>query len=314
MTLEEATFLLSAEKSDATSDHKYYVGILFDYLQDETSSVEASITDNYVESNYSLQDHIAVKPRVYRLRGCVGEVLFVNTYKSLNKYEDFKGKHPVFKKTIDAINNIGALSGIVSNYTQAAMNITKQIESSYDRYKQIIDNFRNQTNEYKGKRQKVCYDILSNMLKNRVPVTIENLAFDSEEFQANSYPKLYFLQSVSAHQGDNAYISDIEVTIKEFRIATTQTTQIDTKKFGGYVASQTVQEANNGLAKGNTVAPETAQKAIQVTQEDKARANTDTIKGLPPKNPIKRFYLKLQENTAQYNSQIEKSRSLGYIK
>ena len=265
MTLEEATIILEgrAEKSNTASTEPYYVDIFFDYIQDETSSVEAQITDNYVESNYSIQDHIAIKPRVYRLRGCVGEVIFKNIYNSDTYFRTFRNQHPILKKTLETVNNIGALSGTVSNYTQAAINITKQIESSYDRYKQIYDNFRNQTNQYRGKRQKVCYDILTNMLRNRIPVTIDGLAFDSDEFQVNSYPKTFFIQSVSAHQGDNAFISDIEVTIKEFRIATTKTTQIDTSKFAGYLSSQTTDESNNGLAKGDTVSQEQQEKAIE---------------------------------------------------
>lgn len=253
MTIEQAILLQGGvQKYNFKTDDNYKVGILFDYIQDETGSVEAQITDNYVESNYSLQDHIAIKPQVYRLRGCVGEVIFENTYKSLNRYEQFKNNHPIFKKTMDAVTGIGALSSTVSNYTQAAINITKQIESSYDRYSQILNNYRNNT-FYKGKRQKVCYDILSTMLKNRVPVTIEELAFDSNEFPKYNYPHLYFIQSVSAHQGESAYITDIEVTIKEFRIATTKTTKIDTKQFAGASAIQKTEEATNGVAKGEEV-------------------------------------------------------------
>ena len=75
-----------------TTNNKYsglwkYIAVLFDYIQDETSTVSADITDNWVESNYTLQDHIAIKPRIYRLRGCVGEVLYENVYKFLEKFE-----------------------------------------------------------------------------------------------------------------------------------------------------------------------------------------------------------------------------------
>lgn len=257
------------------------LGILFDYIQDETSTVEAEITDNWVESNWSYQDHIAIKPRVYRVRGCVGEVFYENISKALNKYEDFKAAHPVFQKTTEVLNGVSMLSGIVSNYTRAAMNIVKQIESSYDRYKQIFDNFT-KANQIRGKRQAVLYEILVYMMQQRVPIQITSFAFGAEIFpELHPYGKLFFIQSVSARQGDNAFISDIEITIKEVRIAQTKTTKVDKSKFGGFVASQKVKEATNGLAKGEEVAQDVAQDVVLETADKIKEKTKETLKGNP---------------------------------
>jgi len=239
-----------------TTNNKYsglwkYIAVLFDYIQDETSTVSADITDNWVESNYTLQDHIAIKPRIYRLRGCVGEVLYENVYKFLEKFEEEKIKHPVFSKTIDTVNAISSLSGTVSSYTQAAINVVKQIESSYDRYKKIYDNFT-KANQLQGKRQAILYEMLVYMMQNRLPVHLTNLAFGDEVLkELYIYEKKYFIQSVSAHQGNNAYISDIEVTVKEIRVAVTKTTKVDSKKYSGIAANTS--EAKNGLAKAQEV-------------------------------------------------------------
>ena len=169
------------------------VGLLFDYIQDESSTVEAEITDNWVESNWAYQDHIAIKPRIYRVRGCVGEVLYENIYKALNKFDAFKEDHPVFQKTMNVLGGVGALSGTISNYTQAALNVVKQIESSYDRYKRIFDNFT-KANQIRGKRQAVLYEMLVYMMQQRVPVQITKLAYGEEIFpELHPYGKIYFI-------------------------------------------------------------------------------------------------------------------------
>lgn len=279
---------LNEDKSTANAKWAN-LGILFDYIQDETSSVEAEITDNWVESNWSYQDHIAIKPRIYRVHGCVGEVIYENIYKALEKYSEFKEAHPVFAKTTEILSGISLMSGVVSNYTRAALNIVKQIESSYDRYKKIFDNFT-KTNQIRGKRQAVLYEMLVYMMQQRLPVKITGFAFGKENFpELHPYNKLFFIQSVSARQGDNAYISDIELTIKEVRIATTKTTKVDKSKFGGFVASQKTEEATNGLAKG---------KALPLNFVKETLGKADTISAAPKPtigSKIKTFTLKTIE-------------------
>ncbi len=295
MTVESTGYNILSGTITADSNNAQGVAILFDYIQDETSSVEADITDNWVESNYSIQDHIAIKPRMYRLRGCVGEVVFENTWAVLDALDNFQAQHPVLSKTIETVNTIGSISGITSNYTQTAINIAKQIESSYDRYKKVWQNFTKQ-NQFVNKRQKAVYAILQQMLQTRTPVKLSSLMYTLEPFIENQYDKMYYLQSVSAHQGENAYISDIEVTIKEFRIATTKTTKIDKNKYGGLVASQKTSEANNGDAKGNPVSPETAQKAVNSVAEKNKEVAKAALKGKPlAYNAAKTFYNSLQK-------------------
>lgn len=228
------------------------VAILFDYIQDETSTVEATITDNWIESNYVVQDHIAIKPRIYRIRGCVGEVIYENISLFLNKIDDFKEKHPVFQKTMEVMNGVSVFSGVVSNYTRAAINLVKQIESSYDRYKQIYENFT-KANQIRGKRQAVLYEMLVYMMQNRIPVKITKLAFSEVFEESYPYEKQFFIQSVSARQGENAYISDIELTIKEVRIAATKTTQVDKSKFAGMTATAKAEQTTQGNASTKAV-------------------------------------------------------------
>lgn len=289
MTIENAGYVLQGQISTTDNDAQK-VAIFFDYIQDETSTVEADITDNWVESNYSLQDHIAIKPRMYRLRGCVGEVIYEDVYRFVEALEGFKNNHPILAKTVDTLNNVAGLSGIVSNYTRAAINLVKQLESSYDRYVKVWKNLTKR-NQYVNKRQKAVYAILQQMLQNRIPVKLTGLMFNLEAFSEGQYDKLYYLQSVSAHQGETEYLSDIEVTIKEFRIATTKTTKVDKNKFAGITATQKTSEANNGTAKGDPVSSENSTKAIDSVQNKAKDVAKEALKNHPMAyNAVKTMY------------------------
>ena len=50
-------------------------GFLFDILEDEEVLLESIITDSYVETNISVQDHIALRPLRFTLKAFVGELV-----------------------------------------------------------------------------------------------------------------------------------------------------------------------------------------------------------------------------------------------
>jgi len=255
--------------------------ILFTFIDDETSTVEASITDNFVETNHSVQDHIAIKPRIYRLRGCVGEV----TYKSSNEWikvlsQNIKDNHPLLQKTLNAMKPITAISGVVSNATQTAIAVVNQLESSYNRYRKIIeDNFLSKKQkQLTGKMQETVAADLNRILELRVPVNLKGLKFETTWTKGDDYKRIYYLQSVSAHQGSNNFITDIEVTIKEFRIATTKITKVDSKNT---ISVTQTTEVNNGKAKGQDPT-EKSKEQLNNTLLDKAKkATKDALKGHP---------------------------------
>lgn len=228
------------------------VAILFDVIDDETLTTEAAITDNYVEGNFAIQDHIAIKPKIYRLRGCVGEIVYRSESDLFNFLNKKLANHPQLQKTLNVTKAIGAVSGVVSNYTQAAMSIARQLESSYNRYKKMLDEWKDPS-PIKGKRQQEVVSMLNFVLQNRIPVTLHTLKYDYDsEGLGTNYENEYYLQSVSSHQGQNNFITDIEITIKEVRYATPKITTLDKSKFNfGEVPTANIQKAtetNQGIA------------------------------------------------------------------
>ena len=50
-------------------------GFQFDIFEEHKSELQAEITDHFVEDNSTRQDHIAIKPERFTLRGFVGELV-----------------------------------------------------------------------------------------------------------------------------------------------------------------------------------------------------------------------------------------------
>lgn len=274
------------------------VVFLFSFVDDETSSAEATITDNYVETNHSVQDHIAIRPRVYRLRGCVGEVVYRGSEKFLKAILEKANSHPILQKTITASSAISAISPIVGNYTQLAVNVVNQVESSFNRYKQMIDNLLpSRTPALQGKHQKLAVAYLNRLLELRQEVNLKGLKFNeifNDDEAGKAIERKYYLQSVTAHQGNNDFISDIEVQIKEFRIATTKTAKMDKNKYGGLCAVQKTSEANNGPAKGEDVYMSSAQDEPQYMTPIQSRQKVGEKE------------VQIRYNAIKYQSEIER--------
>ena len=247
------------------------VAILFTFIDDETSVLEAAITDNYVETNYAQQDHIAIKPRIYRLRGCVGEVVYKGSTEWNDWITDEISNHPVLQKTLDFLQPILAVSGVVNSAVQSARNVINQLESSYNRYKKMVQNlFITRQNQLTGQMQETVVADLNRILELRVPVNLKGLKFEKTLDKGNNYKRTYYLQSVSAHQGSNNFISDIEVTIKEFRIATTDVVALDPQQYGAFKidtsANQKSDEVNGGPASVQEPPKPAVEAAIKTMQ------------------------------------------------
>lgn len=258
------------------------MAIIFTYIEDETSTMEASITDNWVETNHTVQDHIAVKPRIYRLRGCVGEVVYVGTSEWMKKINEKINQNPILQKTINVLKPIASISGVVSNATQAAINVVNQLESSYNRYRKMIEDnlITSKKRKILNQKQETVVAWLNRILETRTEVTLKGLRFEKTLTKGDNFERKYYLQSVSAHQGNNGYITDIEVTIKEFRIATTAITQLD-QKYAEPVNQMKTAEVDQGQARG--VEPETKISDVpvikQIQQAAKSATEGQTIPG-----------------------------------
>ena len=264
MTIEQAKLLPKIQQAITLiggitlNDTNLDVYAYFDFIEDESKTAETQITDNFVESNYAIQDHIAIRPKIYRLRGYVGEVIYTKPEYFLNWLLNL-----IPSSALSKISNIfklgSSLSPIVGSYTKSAIQVVNQLNDSFDRYKKIIENFTGE-NELINKRQNVCNSILFYLMDNRIPISIKGLAFERK--YGKEYNSQYYIQSIQAHQGSNRFQSDFEVVLKEIRIATTKVS--DVKKVAETKANaiQSTDIINTGKA-SKIKAPTDTEKAFQ---------------------------------------------------
>lgn len=229
-------FLVAPE----SMDEEVYI---FDTRGDEEVTLESEITDNWVEDNSSMQDHIGLKPITITLSGYVGEL------KNTPRTE------------IQAAQK--ATSSILESVSPLAPQLTTQSQYIFNRTQEIYDIYQkaNETEER-----------IENTLK-KIPVpdnaTKQQQAFGRfyEMWTTRQLSNVYTpfgaftsmaIETISAKQGeDSPYITEFAVTFKKVRIADTIYTNKQKKKKAGRADKTLSKEVDKGVKKSNTVAMRT---------------------------------------------------------
>ena len=229
-------------------------GLYFDVVMEHSVSIQNQITDNYLENNTAIQDHIAKSPIVVSLRGLSGELVYKPPIKSLkwmytsaNKYiqKIFNKDNPMANNNLltDKLTIIPALLPPVDNITQQAKNAVQYVESSVNRYKKIVE-VQNFKQEYRETRLAQIYNDLIN-LRNSNTLLIVDTPYSSFGDMA--------IQSITLRQGNQNYITDIELTLKQINYAEVKTTKADSAVLAKYNEVARAEVENCGKAQGVNV-------------------------------------------------------------
>lgn len=218
------------------------IALYFDTIEEHTLSIQNQITDNYIENNTSIQDHIAHSPITISMRGLIGEIVYKPPMKAINEIIG-KINTPFIQNYGITISNklspIAALLPPVSNVTQVARNAVQYVEASYRRYEKIIKSFGQ--GGYRQTRLEEVYDKLKIMRDYNDLLIVETpyQVFDN-----------MVIQSLTLRQGNVNYASDIEITLKQINYASTYTTEPNLEVMAMYNAVQRTDPANHGKAQG----------------------------------------------------------------
>lgn len=226
-------------------------GLYFDIIQEHNISIQNSITDNWVENNTAIADHIAHQPLIITLRGISGEIVFVPPTKTLDTL--YKGVNSAIQNRladgkmannnviIDKLTLIPALLPPVDNITQLAKNAVQYIESSYKLYEKIIKNF---TNNNRESHLWQIYRELEEISASNTAMIVETpfKVFDN-----------MYIQSINFTQGNQLYSADIVLTLKQINFTETLTTGVDEKTMAKYNAYARAKQENHGLVPGKTI-------------------------------------------------------------
>lgn len=190
-------FLVAPEKIGS----EVYV---FDTRGDEEVTLESDITDNYVEDNTSVQDHIGLKPETITLTGYVGEL----TNKPAEELKDIQDANvrPLIESFNPFAPQITASAQYVLNRAEEAFNIYKKMDRTLPRLEDALN--RVPVPPQVTNQQKV-FATFEELWRLRRTVTVYTPFMVMQNMA---------IQSVHAKQGeDSAYISDFTVTFKKIR-------------------------------------------------------------------------------------------------
>lgn len=207
-------------------------GFLFDIISVEEVSNQADITDHYIEDNTSIQDHVALRPRRFTLRGYSGE---------LN--DDLQQALAQLFSSVTGILPVGTYLPV---FTRGAQQTYSQIQVALEKTNQAISEANNlfgvfQTFSTMATKQQAAYNALLAMQQSR-----QFCAVDTPYGTFNNM----IIEDLRARQDDRTLmVSEFSVTFKEIRIVSTVVSTITISSLGR-VANAASVVANNGPAPG----------------------------------------------------------------
>lgn len=182
-------------------------GFLFTIIDVEEMFVDSEVTDHYVEQNYAIQDHVALKPITFTLKGFQGELVdiagvpfnpILNTILALAPLTQ---ANPAFN-----IQDSQVYSAIALQSAQA-QNVINQVPSLFS----LITSLSTiQT------MQQQAFNFFLSARNNRQLMTIQT-----------PYGLLnnYIIENFRARQpGDSRFMSDFTVTFKQIQVVSTAVT------------------------------------------------------------------------------------------
>ena len=224
------------------------IAIYFDIIQEHSVNLMSEITDNWMENNTVIGDHIANAPLTITLRGLSGEVVYVPNNEDAQRLLE-QAKRVSNIKRVEKLSKLTSLYPPIDNLTQLAKNVKDYVEASADRYIGIIKQFTNSNNaqaisaanpinEYKIK---IIYDQLEKIRLNKLALLVET--------PFKTFDNMY-IQSLVFRQGNVNYQTDIELTLKQVYFMDSQTTKADEKVLAKYSQMQRADVEDHGKTQG----------------------------------------------------------------
>ena len=175
-------------------------GFIFDILGDEEVSLDSDITDHYVEENYAVQDHIALRAPKFTLTGYIGELNDVLQNKFLNILTSIQSMAGIGSYTM----SFGAQATQVYNAVASAVSqVTTVVNQAQNIYNTIGNPSTSET------RQQSAYNAFVTLYMNRTLCVVETPWATWTDMG---------IESIRILQRDaNKMVSEFSVTFKQIR-------------------------------------------------------------------------------------------------
>ena len=214
------------------------VNYYFDVISEHSIEMINQITDNYVENNTAIQDHIAQNPLIISISGISGEKVFrydpavANQLLAEAQFQAAKMGNSInfnnlqadsfwdlvglgsYAKDLNKLSAIAVLYPPVSNYMQVAKNAAELVDAAVSKYSNLYHSI---FNKEKGSATEVFGENI--LTETRLKEIYNNLA----QLRANNIALVVstpygifadmYIQSVRLRQGNELYVTDIEMSL-----------------------------------------------------------------------------------------------------
>jgi len=205
----------------------------------ETMSLNADVTDYYVENNIAYQDHIALKPKVFTISGEVGELTWFRKDEKETAWANDGIFSAVEQKLYPVVSFFPPVAKQASAIQEKALKIMGVVDS--------LDNFANRfwnllSNDDVDTEQKKSFKYLAALWQARIPIDIRT-----------PYGKIrnYVIQSIEFTQPDRTVDkSQVKISFKEFKTVIEKRTRVDQSKYQGRSSAQQAAKKNKGTTSG----------------------------------------------------------------
>ena len=228
-------------------------GFLFDVPREDQVNLNIDVTDHFTENNSFINDHIVNQPITITLSGFQGELVFERPSGIAGAAQQIQNR----LETVEAY-----LGERTPGAIQQAQDIVGQAQSAISTINQTLDRAQNVIGLLDGQegpeetRQQRAYNQLNAFRLARTPVTVQT---PWAYFNSMIITSLTFIQTEESQD-----YSDISVSLKEFRVAETQTVAFDEDLFPPRTQVQDAPAEDQGLVRGEE-GPD-ASVLFQITQ------------------------------------------------
>lgn len=220
-------------------------GFIFDIISSERVQLNSDITDHYVEDNISVQDHIALRPEHFTLRGYVGELNDVLERALIS--------------AVTTTQRLSIVNSFIPTFTTQALQLYSQVADVAARVKQGINQAQNLYDLFTQKstnatKQQRGYNYFKSIWISRQLLTVET---PWEIFEDMA------IESVSSEQDETTnMVTNFSVTFKRIRTTKTLVSFDLSKVADGRAADMVAQIANKGITKGQEASISVLQKVF----------------------------------------------------
>lgn len=235
-------------------------GFVFDVEEETTASADTDITDHYTEFNNFFQDHAALRPLEFTMRGYIGELVQ-------------KAPQGVVGLLSDLQNRLTTVDALLGKYTPQALTKVQGVLTKAQGVVNQVDNIIGRAQNIVGliaggspapTHQERAFSRLMALRDTRQVFTLVTpwgLCAYFDPIRQKGGPRSFIIKRLVFEQsGETKDISDIVVTLKEVRFASVasasrgQSAQEALLNTSGRAAVQSQGQTNKGRTSGITSA------------------------------------------------------------